>query len=148
MTTPIKRQLLEQAAASFSQVVLDLASVECSIDGQLATFGATTSEWAPHPDIPRTQLRTWPVPPGAPYQMLEVRSRAGAQASHVVLSHAADMHVLAGQVAIGRAGAPELEYYPAGTCGRFAAQEAHSFHVLQDAHNLLVFHPHSASTHE
>lgn len=132
-------ELLRQASAMLDQVATSFDTVLCAIDGRLASLDAG-NDWQPHPELASAQLRRLAAPAGAPYRMVEVRALAGAQAGHVQLSHATDMHVLSGQVAIGRAGAAAPECYATGSCARFTAKEAHSFEVLQDTHNLLIFH--------
>ncbi len=137
---PTKLHQLQQVAAQLDVLGAALDTICFTIDGRLASIDAAGEQWAPHPLLPNTQLRRVPSPAGAPYHMMESRSLAGAGAEQVQLSHATDMHVLAGQVAVRRAGQQETTYHETGSCARFAAQEAHSLDVLQDCHQLFIFH--------
>jgi hypothetical protein len=139
MKKPFNRQLLEQAAASLDTVATNLDTIQCTLDGRIATLDAG-EDWQDYPHLPATQMRRLSAPSGAPYTMLEVKSQAGAYAHCVQLSHAADLHVLSGQLQIGREHAPEPEYYATGSCAQFHVLEPHSFQVLQDCHNLLIIH--------
>jgi hypothetical protein len=139
ISNPENRARLKLAAACLATVADSLAEVQCTIDGRLATFENTTEQWSTHPELPNSQLRRLAAPAGAPYQMLEVRSPAGTESVECSISHATDVHVLAGQLLVTRPGRPE-EYYGAGTCTRFVANERHTCQVLQDSHRLVIFH--------
>ena len=146
--TTTSRDLLQQAAALLDTATTSLDSIRCTIDGRLATFENTGTEWRAHEQLPATSVRQLHAPAGAPYVMLEMRSLAGAQAKHVQVSHASDVHVLAGLLHVGRApGAPLNELYGTGTCARFEADEPHAYTVLQDLHSIIIFHPKPAKTH-
>ena len=140
LSNPTNRQRLKDAAATLESAADELALVQCTIDGRLATFESTTEQWATHPELPNSQVRRIHTPAGAGYQMLELRSPAGTYAPECSVSHATDVHMLAGQVLITRAAQPEDEHYGTGTCYRFAAGEVHTCQVLIDSHRLIIFH--------
>lgn len=139
MLTNAQRVLFEQAAAGIDTVQEQLSLVQLNLDGRLALYGAGP-EWRPHELVADVEVRSWPVPAGAKYQVLEFRSLAGAQVPLMSRPTASTLHVVMGSVLVRRHDdGGRLEVCQTGETLEFRAEERHGALVLTNSHTIIVF---------
>ena len=138
LTKPERFALLEQAGALLDEVQHQLAEVNLSLAGRLASYTAGP-DFAAHPLFADVQVRAWPRPKGARYQVLEFKSLAGARADEISRAQESTMHVIAGSCLVRRHANNRLEITGNGQSTHFDRNETHTVTVLANTHSLVVY---------